>query len=91
MISGLNPIEWKREHQVALAGAAAIGCLGGLIFGLAWSDTFSWFQWGELWCDRRHNNCFYLLNGYWLRIIFWTALGGSVGAALVYIRQLLRS
>jgi hypothetical protein len=32
-----------------------------------------------------------LLNGYWLKIILWTALGGLIGAALVYIRQLLRS
>jgi hypothetical protein len=29
--------------------------------------------------------------GYLLLLLFWIALGGLIGAALVYIRQLLRA
>jgi hypothetical protein len=86
----MNPLEWKREHQIALACAAAIGGVAGLIFGLARTNAYDYSTWGKLWCEREYS-CIYLLNGYWLKVIFWTALGGSIGAALIYIRQLLRS
>ena len=29
----MNPLEWKREHQIALLCAIALGCLAGLIIG----------------------------------------------------------
>lgn len=87
----MNPLDWKRDHQIALVCALGLGAIVGMAVGLAWSNPYTNFQWGALWCESGRNFCTYLLNGYWLRIIFWTALGATVGAALVYIRQLLRS
>lgn len=86
----MNPLEWKREHQIAFVCAIGLGCLVGILVGFAETETYTSFRWGTLWCERQYS-CVYLLNGYWLKIILWTALGGLIGAALVYIRQLLRS
>jgi hypothetical protein len=30
----MNPLQWKREHQLALLIGAALGCMYGLVFGL---------------------------------------------------------
>lgn len=86
----LNPMTWKREHQIALMLAIAIGCIGGVLVGLYSTETYSSFRWGALWCEGRYS-CFYLLNGYWLKITLWASLGAAIGAALVWIRQLLRT
>jgi H+/Cl- antiporter ClcA len=86
----LNWRTWKREHQMALAIAVALGCLVGLVVGLNLLDTHTSFKWGALLCDDTLS-CLYLLNGYWLRVIGCWLFGGVVGAALIYIRQLLRT
>jgi hypothetical protein len=31
--ANMNPLNWKREHQIALFCAAALGCLVGIIAG----------------------------------------------------------
>lgn len=87
----MNPLDWKREHQIALVGAFAIGAILGLLFALQMLDTYTGFRWGALWCARRGYDCFYLLNGYWLRATLSACLGGLIGAGIVYIRQLLRA
>ena len=85
----MNPLEWKREHQIALAGALAVGCLIGMIFGFFVTPTYVSFRWGAIWCERTYY-CIYLLQGYWLLICFWTSLGGIVGASIIYMVQLMR-
>src|SRR5581483_1994173 len=89
--SNLDPRRWKREHQVAFCCAVAVGALLGLICGLQLTDDYTGFRWGALYCPYGDYSCSYLLTGYRLRIIEWMIGGGVVGAALVYIRQLLRA
>ena len=86
----MNPFEWKREHQIALICAVGVGCVVGVILGAFVTPSYVSFRWGRLWCDYGYS-CVYFLQGYWLLILFWTMLGGVVGGAVVYIRQLLRT
>jgi H+/Cl- antiporter ClcA len=86
----MNPLEWKREHQIALLCAIALGCFSGFIVGLLVLDSHTRFRWGALWCEWQYS-CVYFLNGYWLRVLSCSILGGVSGATLVYIRQLLRA
>jgi hypothetical protein len=86
----MNPMLWKREHQVALACAFGVGTFVAFVIALIELDTYSHFRWGALWCSHGQYSCIYLLNGYWLRVSFCSLAGGFVGAAIVYIRQLLR-
>ena len=86
----MNPLAWKREHQIALVCAIALGCLIGMIFGVFVTPRYVSFRWGKLWCDYSYN-CTYFLQGYWLLIVLWTFIGGLVGCGLVYVRQLLRT
>jgi hypothetical protein len=86
----MNPLNWKREHQIALVVAIGLGAVVGCIFGAMVTPNYISFRWGALWCERTYY-CIYLLQGYWLLILFWTALGGSIGGGLVYVRQLLRA
>jgi hypothetical protein len=86
----MNPLLWKREHQIALVCAIALGGLIGMILGFFVTPHYVSFRWGKLWCDYGYN-CIYLLQGYWLLILFWTSIGGLVGGGLVYVRQLLRT
>lgn len=86
--SQTNLFHWRREHQVALLSAIALGAIIALILAIAMSDTFTRFRIGKVYCNY---DCWYLLSGYWLRIIGWSAFGGLVGGTLVYIRQLLRT
>ena len=87
----MNPLEWKREHQIALLIAIGLGCVAGLLLGILEIDTYTRFRWGALWCDNRGHSCIHLLNGYWVRVVLCAILGGLMGAALVYVRQLLRA
>jgi hypothetical protein len=89
--ANLDPRQWKREHQIALTCAIALGAVVGIICGVQLTDTYTGFRWGALYCAHRDWDCAYLLTGYRLQLIEWMALGGLVGAALVYIRQLLRT
>jgi hypothetical protein len=86
----MNPLTWKREHQIALVIAAGLGAIAGCIFGAMETPSYVSFRWGQLWCDYG-SRCVYLLQGYWLLILFWTVLGGGVGGGIVYVRQLLRA
>ncbi len=86
----MNPLLWKREHQIALICAVAVGTLVGLTVGVSATPDYVSFRWGRLWCDFSYS-CVYLLQGYWLLIGFWAALGAVVGGTPVYVWQLLRS
>lgn len=92
----MNPLLWKREHQLALACAIALGSGIGFLSGLRFADTYSSFRWGALYCWRVNaiyggDECLHLLSDYWLRILMWSMLGALFGAGIIYIRQLLRA
>ena len=86
----MNPLAWKREHQIALAFAVIVGGVIGLIIGVYVTPSYVSFRWGALWCSNGPYSCIYLLQGHWLLILFWAVMCGCLGGVLVYIRQLLR-
>jgi hypothetical protein len=71
--------------------AVGLGAVIGCILGAMVTPSYNSFRWGNLWCESAYRNCIYLLQGYWLLILFWTALGGALGGGIVYVRQLLRA
>jgi hypothetical protein len=79
----MNPLRWKREHRIAFFCAAALGCLVGLVVGIQHVSP------GEHPLTKLDQ--FYLPLEYWMLLALWAALGGVVGAAIIYIRQLLRT
>jgi hypothetical protein len=80
----MNPLEWKREHQITLICAVALGGLIGAILGLFYLSPNRHFEI----CDVGHSYGFCLVLYLPIRWIVWGALiGGAVG----YIRQLLRA
>ena len=86
----MNPLEWKREHRIALLCAFVLGCFGGLFVGLHEISSSGHFRWVTLWCSAA-GQCTYLLNGYWLSVTWWSIIGGLAAVAIVYIGQLLRA
>jgi len=73
----MNPLDWKREHQVALAVAAAIGFVCGLVF----ADFQPGHLWHRLW---RNGDCFPIVMG-------WALLGAALGGGVAYARQLFKA
>jgi hypothetical protein len=90
--TGLNEeSSWKREHQIALACAIAIGLFFGFIAGLYVIEPYGYSTW-RFGCSQYGTNCTYYIHpGYWLAVSFWGLVDGVIAAALVYISQLLRS
>jgi hypothetical protein len=84
----MNPLNWKREHQLALLGASL---LGGILGVLLFSAVLARSYYPDLFCGFGYYGYACWLSGFWLRVFLWTAFGVMVGAAVVYIRQLLRS
>ena len=77
----MNPLSWKKEHQIALALAILVGIAIGIVIGyLVYASAkgaggaISFAYW------VRHPIRF---SGTW-----WGFLGGTVGGALIYIRHL---
>jgi hypothetical protein len=72
----MNPLTWRREHQVALLLGTALGVVLGLVVGFVHNDihlaTFG------AWSADLHS-------------FRWGAMGALVGAGVVYIQRLLRS
>jgi hypothetical protein len=91
----MNPLTWKREHQLAFLLAIALGALLGLLVGINEVSGPHSFRWGALWCERTargaNANCTYLLTGYGLLVFTWVITGALVAATMIYIRQLLRA
>lgn len=88
----MNPLSWKREHQVALLVSAATGALIVTSFmfhtvtkcaGSFMGSTFYYPVFGIDWGP--------FLATCWLPIIGWPVIGAIGGASVVYVRQLLRS
>ena len=72
----MNPLRWRHEHQVALLLGAVLGIAMGLLV---------WFL---------HNGVQYatLRETIWTWSTFrWGVFGALIGAAIVYVRQLLHT
>jgi hypothetical protein len=88
----MNPLDWKREHQIALLVAATLGgfifttmmshnissCAGGFI-GSAYYYPIFGIDWGPF------------LARCWFQLLVWPVSGAVSGAAFIYIRQLMRT
>ena len=78
----MNPFSWSREHQVALLIAALIGAalatvLGYIVYAVGWGEGALPF---ESWIWR-------LLGG----PIWWAFFGAVMGAASIFVRNLMRA
>ncbi len=78
----MNPLRWKREHQIALAGAVLVGFALGLAFGYARDTHFSSF-WE--WFVTALNPNYPGTGG-----IGWSVFGAFMGAAAIYVVQVMR-
>lgn len=92
--SSVNPLTWKREHQIALVLAVVVGMVLGTIVGYvayaAGSDASGARRFGSwMWTCRAFNRYGCMYDSFWN--IWWTITGGAVGAAVVYIRRLTSS
>ena len=72
----MNPLNWRREHQVALVVAAIVGIFVGLAVGymyhhVQYATSGPWFS---SWSGMR-----------------WGIFGAIIGAAVLYIRQLVHT
>jgi nucleoside permease NupC len=88
----MNPFDWKHEHRLALAVAAALGAFIGIIVMFQKIHECA----GGYMGSRRLYPIFGIdwsafLGACWFSIIIWPIVGAIIGAALVYIWQLLRS
>ena len=77
----MNPLNWSREHQIALLVAALIGAalatvLGYLVYAVGWGEGAVPFA---SWLWR-------LLGG----PIWWALFGAVIGGASIFVRNLMR-
>jgi len=78
----VNPLAWKREHQLALGLAGLIGIglgivLGYLVYATGWgSDSVSFGYW--------------LNKPMWSGALWWGLFGGVIGAVVIYMIRLMR-
>jgi len=80
----MNPLHWRREHQIALAVAAALGAFVGLLYGFNYVRGVpgcSWFDTGY---------CHDAYSAYLRAVLKWPLFGAIIGGGIVYVRQLLR-
>ena len=74
----MNPLKWRREHQVALVLGAAMGISVGLVIGYIYNDV-------------HYANAtlrLYFEGGSGFR---WGVFGALVGGTAIYVRQLLHA
>jgi hypothetical protein len=79
----MNPLNWKREHQVALGIAAVIGAVlgiltGYLIYAIAQGadGAMSFGRWLEY--------------SIWAAALLWAIVGALIVSGSAYVRQLFR-
>jgi sterol desaturase/sphingolipid hydroxylase (fatty acid hydroxylase superfamily) len=75
----MNPLNWKREHQVALCVGTVVGIVVGALIGYATTPA------------SNHMFANWLANKAWPDTGWWALICGFVGAGIVYVRQLLRA
>lgn len=76
----MNPLEWKREHQIALFISAGIGFIFGFIFELHELNTPCSMRFG---CLKENIT-------YWITIVGVGIFGAMIGAAILYAVQLMK-
>jgi hypothetical protein len=81
----MNPLRWKREHQIALLGAGIIGAVVGFIFGVRAADPY-----GRAF-EHFGNNGMTWINTYWIVVVAWSLLAACLGSGTVYVFQLSRA
>ena len=78
----MNPLNWKREHKVALAIAIGTGCIFGIIVGYFVFASSALPQYGaqpfEIWLS------------YPIRygVHWWAIVGGLFGGSIFYVKRL---
>jgi hypothetical protein len=78
----MNPLEWKREHQIALVISILIGLMLGLAFGYARDPHIgSFVDWFTTALDPNYPG--YTGTG-------WSIFGALVAGGIVYATVLLR-
>lgn len=80
----MNPLGWKREHQVAFAIAILLGAGVGLLLGMRQHNSENWLQVELSWDDVSN---FFANGGGWE----WSLIGAAIAGTLVYVWQLLRT
>jgi hypothetical protein len=77
----MNPFEWKREHQIALVAATLLGFAIGMAFGYARGDSLHFSDW-----------LYYAFNPHYGNFgeFGWGIFGAIIGAAVIYLAQLMR-
>jgi hypothetical protein len=79
----MNPLRWKREHQVALAVAALIGAFVGPLVGYALYAAGSGAE-GAIGLN-------YWFTGRRIGNLLWAIPGAAIGAGIVYALRLARA
>lgn len=86
----MNPLNWRREHQVALLLGGAIGIATGLVVGYMFESYWSLFAVlataGSSGPPRTVET--WLGSGSSFR---WGVFGALLGGAIIYTRQLLHA
>jgi len=91
----MDPLNWRREHQVALLLGVAIGIAIGLLIGYMYDGLWSMFVGIRVAMSATAGNvppakavAAWLGTGSSFR---WGAFGALVGGAAIYTRQLLHA
>lgn len=79
----MNPLHWKKEHRLALCLAVGVGFLIGVIPGIEYASPF--------YCLVYSGYCDPGAGLRYLALIGWPLFGGGIGAAIIYIWQLMRA
>jgi hypothetical protein len=71
----MNPLTWRREHQMALLLGTVLGIAAGFLVGFIHNEVHlaTLQQW--------------VAGGHGIR---WAALGALFGAGVIYVQRLLR-
>jgi hypothetical protein len=77
----MNPLGWKREHQIALAGATLLGFAIGIAYAYAKGNSLHFSDW-----------LYYAFNPRYLNFgeFGWGIFGAIIGAAVIYMAQLMK-
>jgi prolipoprotein diacylglyceryltransferase len=73
----MNPLQWRREHQVALLLGIVVGIALGFVTGYMHHDVHF---------ENPGQFSSYLTGGSAIR---WGVLGALIGGTIIYMRQLL--
>ncbi len=88
----MNPLRWRREHQIALAIAAALGgiacvVIGYFVYSVGLGDGAEDF--GN-WVQAPFSFFLYQYPVYDFASAEWFTFGAIIGGAVVYVGRLLR-